>query len=212
MQSRRAFLSAVGTGAAALTVGSHAIAAPRRPNILFIMSDDHAAHAIGAYGGRLAKLNPTPVIDTLARDGMLMENAFCTNSICTPSRACIMTGQYSNVNGVLDLGGRLEPERQYLAIEMRKAGYTTAMIGKWHLKLEPNFDYYKVLPGQGSYYDPTFREKGKGEWPKNVVKTEGHSSDRITDSTLAWLKGQAFAAKAVVRSHHYYYYYCCYCY
>jgi len=161
-----------------------------RPNILFIMSDDHTSQAIGAYGGRLEKLNPTPVIDTLAREGILLENAFCTNSICTPSRACIMTGQHSHINGVLDLNGRLEGERQYLAHEMRKAGYQTAMIGKWHLKEEPAFDYYKVLPGQGSYFDPTFREKGKGTWPGNVVKMPGHSSDRITDSTLAWLQGR----------------------
>jgi len=183
----------MGLGAAALTLPSVSHAAGKsaeRPNIIFIMSDDHAAHAIGAYGGRLAKLNPTPVIDTLARDGVLLENAFCTNSICTPSRACIMTGQYSIVNGVLDLGGKLAPENQYLAIEMRKAGYLTAMIGKWHLKLEPNFDYYKVLPGQGSYFDPSFREKGKGQWPKNMVKMTGHSSDCITDSVLAWLKGR----------------------
>ena len=183
----------MGLGAAALAVpsaGKAAKASAERPNIIFIMSDDHAAHAIGAYGGRLAKLNPTPVIDTLARDGVLLENAFCTNSICTPSRACIMTGQYSIVNGVLDLGGSLAPENQYLAIEMRKAGYQTAMIGKWHLKLEPNFDYYKVLPGQGSYYDPSFREKGKGAWPNNMVKMTGHSSDCITDSVLGWLKGR----------------------
>ena len=187
MPTRRQFLRTAGLGAAALAAPGVARAAAR-PNILFIMSDDHAAHAIGAYGGRLAKLDPTPVIDLLARDGMLLENAFVTNSICTPSRACIMTGQHSHVNGVLDLGGRLEPEKQHLAIEMRKAGYLTAMIGKWHLKLEPNFDYYKVLPGQGSYNDPTFREKGKGTWPKNVVKMQGHSSDCITDTTLAWLK------------------------
>ncbi|NQT50768.1 sulfatase, partial [bacterium] len=186
-------MKAAGLGAAslALPVARRAVAAPaRRPNILFIMSDDHAAHAIGAYGGRLAKLNPTPVIDTLARDGMLMENAFCTNSICTPSRASILTGQYSHVNGVLDLGGNLPPERQTLAIALRAAGYQTAMIGKWHLKLEPNFDHYKVLPGQGKYVDPEFRQKGKGDWPKNVVKMTGHSSDCITDSSLAWLKSR----------------------
>ncbi|MEM9481050.1 MAG: sulfatase-like hydrolase/transferase, partial [Verrucomicrobiota bacterium] len=80
-----------------------------RPNVLFIMSDDHAAHAIGAYGGRLAALDPTPTLDRLAEEGMLFENAFCTNSICTPSRACILTGQYPHTNGVFDLGGRIEP-------------------------------------------------------------------------------------------------------
>jgi arylsulfatase A-like enzyme len=173
-----------------------------RPNILFIMSDDHAAHAIGAYGGRLAPLNPTPVIDTLAEEGMLFENCFVTNSICTPSRACIMTGQYNHINGVYTLGGRLTPEQQTLAIQMREAGYQTAMIGKWHLKEEPNFDYYKVLPGQGSYHDPTFREKPGGAWPKNEVQMQGHSSDCITDSTLAWLK-QRDPKRPFFLMHHY---------
>ena len=177
-------------GAAALMLPATGLAAKaaRKPNVLFIMSDDHCAQAIGAYGGRLAKLNPTPVIDTLAKEGVLLENCFCTNSICTPSRACIITGQYNNVNGVLTLGGRIEPAKQHLAIEMRKAGYQTAMIGKWHLKTEPNFDYYKVLPGQGKYHNPEFREKSRGAWPRNMVRMEGHSSDCITDSTLAWLK------------------------
>jgi len=204
-QTRRQFLRTVGVGAAALAavrIGIAAAAKSNRPNVLYIMSDDHCAQAIGAYGSRLAKLNPTPVIDTLAREGMLLENAFCTNSICTPSRASILTGQYSNVNGVLDLNGKLPPERHYLAIEMRKAGYQTAMIGKWHLKEEPNFDYYKVLPGQGSYHDPSFREKGKGDWPKNVVRMQGHSSDCITDSSLAWLKRRD-AGKPFFLMHHF---------
>ncbi|MFC2111704.1 sulfatase [Bacteroidota bacterium] len=161
-----------------------------QPNIIFIMSDDHAAQAIGAYGNRLAEINPTPNIDKLAAGGFLFENAFCTNSICTPSRATIITGQYPQTNGVLDLDHSLPVERQYLPIEMKKLGYTTAMIGKWHLKNEPaNFDYYKVLPGQGLYFDPVFMEKGQGEWPKNRVKSEGHSSDVITDITIDYLKG-----------------------
>ena len=198
MPSRRDFLKTLGAGAIAATAAGCGLAADRstasraaadRPNILFIMSDDHTAHAIGAYGGRLAALNPTPVIDTLARDGMLMENCFVTNSICVPSRACIITGQYSHTHGAIDLNGSLDPSQHYLAIEMRKAGYQTAMIGKWHLKNEPNFDYYKVLPGQGKYHDPDFHEKGKGAWPKNTVTMQGHSSDCITDTTLAWLKG-----------------------
>ena len=185
--TRRQFMKVVGASAAAAALPSALAAkgAQGKPNIIFIMSDDHCAQAIGAYNSRLAKLNPTPTIDTLAKEGILLENCFCTNSICTPSRACIMTGQHSAVNGVYDLGGRLEPERQYLAIEMKKAGYQTAAIGKWHLKTDPNFDYYKVLPGQGSYMNPTFKEKGKG-----TVKMQGHSSDCITDSVLEYLKGR----------------------
>ncbi|UCG46128.1 MAG: sulfatase-like hydrolase/transferase, partial [Phycisphaerales bacterium] len=144
---RRQFLQKLLGGAALAYTGRLALGRNSdRPNILFIMSDDHCAQAIGAYGGRLAKLNPTPTIDRLAKEGMLFENAFCTNSICVPSRACIMTGQYAHTNGAYDLGGRLEPKRHYLAIEMKKAGYHTAMIGKWHLKQEPAaFDYYCVL-------------------------------------------------------------------
>ncbi|MGC6455241.1 MAG: sulfatase [Coraliomargaritaceae bacterium] len=160
-----------------------------RPNILFIMSDDHAAPAVGVYGSHLAKLNPTPCIDRLAAEGVLFENAFCHNSICTPSRASILTGQYSQTNGVLDLDDALEVSQQYLPIEMKRLGYSTAMIGKWHLKNEPGqFDYYKVLPSQGLYFDPDFREKGQGTWPNNIVQSKGHSSDIITDSTIDYLR------------------------
>jgi uncharacterized sulfatase len=99
-----------------------------------------------------------------------------------------LTGQYSQTNGVLVLDIPLAPEHQYLPIEMKKLGYQTAMIGKWHLHGEPNFDYYNVLPGQGKYFDPTFREKGKGSWPSNQVEHKGHSTDVITDLTLDWLR------------------------
>lgn len=109
-----------------------------RPNILFIMSDDHTSQAVGAYGSRLAKLNPTPTLDKLAREGMRFDRVFCNNSICTPSRASILTGQYPQRNGVLDLEGKLPPERQYLSAGMKKAGYLTAMIGKWHLESPPS--------------------------------------------------------------------------
>ncbi len=162
-----------------------------RPNILFIMSDDHTAQAVGAYATVLKDLNPTPTIDSLAEEGIVFDNAFCVNAICTPSRACIITGQYPHVNGVFDLGGNIKPEKQTLPILMGQAGYQTAMIGKWHLKQEPNFDYYKVLPGQGKYYDTEFRVQGEKSWPKNVVTHKGqHSSDAITDSTLDWFKNK----------------------
>ena len=165
--------------------GSFAAIAAEQPNILFIMSDDHTTQGIGAYGGRLAKFNPTPTIDTLAEEGALLSNTFCTNGICTPSRASIMTGQYSAVNGAPILADSLPKEKQYLAQEMKKAGYTTAVIGKWHLHDRPDaFDYYKVLKGQGKYFDPSFFETGK----KGMVKMQGHSSDCITDSVLDYLE------------------------
>lgn len=176
-----------------------------RPNILYIMSDDHAAHAISAYGSRLAEIAPTPNIDRLAKEGALFTNAFCTNSICSPSRACVLTGQYDHVNGAFDLAGEVRPGKQMLAIEMKKAGYQTAMVGKWHLKAEPaDFDYYCVLPGQGSYHNPEFRIRGDKPWGKNTIKFDGkHSTDAITDITLDWLKTGWNQSKPFFLMHHY---------
>ena len=159
--------------------------AQKKPNILYIMSDDHTSQAFGVYGSRLAALNPTPTIDRLAHEGILFENCFCTNSICTPSRACIMTGQYSQTNGVQDLNGRLHPENQYLAHEMKKLGYETAMIGKWHLKKVPGaFDYFNVLYGQGSYFDPVLYEKGTTETVE-IVNVDW--KDRTSTATFTFL-------------------------
>ncbi len=180
-------------------------AATKRPNILFIMSDDHTTQAIGAYGSRLAGLNPTPNIDALATGGMRFDRVFCNNSICTPSRASIITGQYPQTNGVLDLAGNIPPSQQFLPIEMKKAGYQTAMIGKWHLKQEPAaFDYYCVLPGQGRYFDPTFRVRGENSWPKNTIQKKGsHSSDAITDLSLEWLEKSWHRDKPFFLMHHF---------
>ncbi len=178
--------------------------AAQRPNILFIMSDDHTAQAVGTYATVLKDLNPTPTIDTLAAEGITFDNAFCTNAICTPSRACIITGQYPHVNGVFDLRGNIPPEKQALPILFREAGYQTAMIGKWHLKKEPNFDYYKVLPGQGKYFDTMFRIQGPRKWPQNTVTHEGqHSSDAITDSALDWFKNKRDPDKPFFVCHQY---------
>ena len=176
----------------------------KKTNILYIMSDDHAAHGISAYGGRLAKIAPTPNLDRLAKEGALFQNAFCTNSICSPSRACVLTGQYNHTNGAVDLSGKVLPGKQMLAIEMGKAGYETAMIGKWHLKVEPkDFDYYCVLPGQGKYHGPSFRIRGEKQWGKNLIEfPEKHSTDAITDLTLNWLKKRK-EDKPFFLMHHY---------
>jgi arylsulfatase A-like enzyme len=172
--NRRAFFGMLGAGATALAAGRP------RPNILYIMADDHAAHAISAYGSRI---NQTPNIDRLAKGGVRMTNCFCTNSICTPSRAAILTGQYSHRNGVYTLNDRLDPDRNHVAKELQNAGYQTAMIGKWHLESDPTgFDYWNILPGQGVYYDPTFINGGKR------TKYAGYCTDLIGDFTLDWLK------------------------
>lgn len=195
---------------AAVSTGLLSMVEAEQPNILFVMSDDHTSQAIGAYGGRLKALNPTPTIDSIAKEGMVMENAFCQNSICTPSRAAIMTGQGAALNGVITLREKLPAEKQYLSLEMKKAGYQTAVIGKWHLKERPStFDYFKVLPGQGLFFDPVFFESGvtnkveikrrkfdgNGQafmstqsYGPDAVRMTGHSSDCITDSALEWFR------------------------
>lgn len=167
-------------------------AATQKPNIIYIMSDDHATQAIGAYGGRLAPLNPTPTLDAFANEGMLFERCYVTNSICTPSRACVLTGQYNHTNNVYDLSGRLAPEHQYLPLELKRVGYQTAMIGKWHLEAEPAaFDYYCVLPGQGKYHNPDFIVRGQEAWPKNVIHMAGkHVTDATVELVLDWMKQQ----------------------
>lgn len=181
-------------------------------NVLYIMTDDHAATAVGAYGSRLAPLNPTPTLDALAADGILFNNCFSTNSICTPSRASILSGQYSQTNGVLDLDIAMPADKQHLPVEMKKLGYQTAIIGKWHLNVQPNFDYWKVLVAkgeQGTYFDPVFIEKGmkygkhthKGSIP--TLKSKGHSSDVITDNTIEWLENGRDKSKPFFLMHHY---------
>lgn len=189
------------------------MATEKKYNILYIMSDDHASHAIGAYGGRLSGLNLTPNLDALAADGVRFQNCFVTNAICTPSRACILTGQHSQTNGVLDLDGSLPTAKQYLPQEMRRLGYETAVIGKWHLHEEPNFDYYKVMAGaqeQGTYHDPVYFEKGVteyGELHKNpdlkTVRHEGHSTDINADLSLDWLENGRDKEKPFFLMHHF---------
>ena len=152
------------------------------PNIVFIFSDDHAPHAIGAYNGFLKEVNPTPHIDQLARQGMLFQNSFCTNAICGPSRAVIQTGKHSHINGFMDNGNRFNGDQQTFPKILQKSGYQTAMIGKWHLGTDPQgFDYWEILKGQGDYYNPLLlSENGKRT-------VEGHCTDIVTDLAVEWL-------------------------
>jgi len=162
---------------------SHEALAADRPNILFIFTDDHAPHAIGAYGGLLAEVNPTPNIDQLARQGMLFRHSFCTNSICGPSRAVIQTGKHSHLNGFMHNGNNFDGSQQTFPKLLRKAGYQTAIVGKWHLKSQPQgFDYWEVLPGQGDYYNPDFLT------PEGTKRVTGYCTDLVTDKAIDWLK------------------------
>ncbi len=163
-------------------------AAQTRPNIVFIMTDDHAAHALSSYGSRLIK---TPHLDRIGKEGMRFANAFVTNSICTPSRAVILTGKYSHLNGV-PVFNHLDNSQPLLSKYMQTAGYHTGIIGKWHLggnnAQRPNegmptgFDYWNILPGQGLYFDPVMIELGERK------KLKGYTTDLITDYAMQFIE------------------------
>jgi len=169
-------------------------ASAERPNILFVMSDDHAAHAVSAYGGRLAKMAPTPHLDRLAAEGARFTHAFVTNSICTPSRAVLWTGKYSHHNGVYKFTG-LDQSQPTLPKFFQAHGYQTGFVGKYHLHTNPvGFDHWSILPGQGKYFDTEFVEMGD-EDPSGIVrkgkKTANpgwHSTDIITEKALEWFR------------------------
>ncbi len=158
-----------------------------RPNILFIMSDDHGYQAMSCYGSRV---NKTPNLDRIAKDGMRFDRCFVTNSICGPSRAVILTGKYSHINGFVRNGNTFNGEQQNVAKLLQAAGYQTAVLGKWHLRSAPTgFDYHHILIGQGPYYNPTMRTADG-----NVSHT-GYTTEIITDLALDWLKTKRDAEK-----------------
>jgi arylsulfatase A-like enzyme len=203
-QTRREFLKTLGfvAGSAAglSTLQSCASAArtstapARRPNIIFIMADDHASHAMSCYGSRI---NKTPNLDRIANEGMRFDNCFCTNSICAPCRAVILTGKHSHLNGVIDNAKKFDGSQQTFPKLLQKAGYQTAMIGKWHLKTDPTgFDYWNILPGQGLYYNPAMIEMGVQK------KYTGYVTDIITDHALKWLKERDSEKPFCLMFHH----------
>jgi hypothetical protein len=171
--------------AAAAAVGKVAAATapepPTRPNILFIFSDDHAYQAISAYGSRL---NRTPNLDRIAREGIRFDRCLVTNSICGPSRATILTGKYSHRNGFYNnTNSRFDGSQVTFPKLLRQAGYQTALVGKWHLVSDPTgFDYWDILPGQGRYYNPPMIRNGER------LTRKGYVTDIVTDLALDWLK------------------------
>lgn len=166
-----------------------------KPNIIFIMTDDHARQAIGAYG---SYRNETPNIDRLANEGMLFENAYVTNSICAPSRAVILTGKHSHINGKIDnSGARFDSTQVTFPKLLQEAGYQTAMIGKWHLRSQPTgFDYWRILPGQGNYYNPDFVT------PDGTERIEGYVTDIITDLAIDWMSSRDKDKPFLLMYHH----------
>ena len=158
-----------------------------QPNILFIMADDHTSQAWGVYESFLDSIVKTPNIRRLTKEGMLLNNVFCTNSICTPSRASILTSQYSHINEVYTLSEALNPAKDQVAKVLQSNGYQTAIIGKWHLKSKPaGFDYYNVLPGQGRYHDPVLRDSIS--WEEGGKVYNGFSADVIAGESINWLE------------------------
>lgn len=158
--------------------------AAERPNILFIFSDDHALDAISAYGGPLRDVAPTPNLDRIAKEGAIFTRSYCCNSICGPSRAAILTGKHSHVNGFVDNSAAFDPNQTTFPKLLQKEGYQTAIVGKWHLRTTPQgFDYWEVLPGQGSYYNPDFLQQDGGR-----KKYTGYVTDIVTERALGWLQ------------------------
>jgi len=170
-----------------LPAGARDRAAPRqpRPNILFIMSDDHALQAISAYGHPVSRLAPTPNIDRIARNGARFDNSFVTNSLCGPSRAAMLTGKFGHINGFSQNGQTFDTAQWTWPRALKEHGYQTAVVGKWHIGRTPgaiNFDYWKVLDDQGKYYNPDFIT------PAGMQRVEGYATDLTTRYALDWLK------------------------
>lgn len=170
-----------------MSIGVQAFAFEERPNILFVMADDHTLQSWGVYDSIIQPYVQAPHIQRLSREGILLNRAYSTNALCSPSRASILTGQYSHLNGVYSNEDGLDPEKESVATLLREAGYETALIGKWHLHNKPaGFDHYNILIGQGEYQNPVLRNAAN--WDAGGKTFEGFSSDVIATETLNWLK------------------------
>jgi len=171
---------------AALCFTVNAEATDDRPNIVFVFSDDHATQALSAYGGPLAEIAPTPNLDAIANEGMRFDRCMVTNSICGPSRATILTGKYSHKNGFfMNEATKFDGSQQTFPKLLQKAGYQTAVIGKWHLASDPTgFDHWEVLPGQGSYYNPDFKTA------EGTHRETGYVSEILTGKAKRWISEQ----------------------
>jgi len=166
----------------------------RRPNILYIMTDDHAAHMLSIYGSRIAS---TPNLDRIGNEGIRFTDAFCTNSLCAPSRATLLTGKYSHKHGQRTNADKFDASQRTFPQLFQRAGYQTAVIGKWHLASQPTgFDYWNVLPGHGDYHDPVLIEMGKKK------EHTGYVTDIITDLALDWLQSRDQARPFLLLWHH----------
>jgi arylsulfatase A-like enzyme len=194
--------------AAASAVASLVVAAPaaepaQRPNIIFIMADDHSKESIGAYGGRYKEIAPTPGVDRLAAEGMIFHAMTATNSICVPSRAALVTGKYGHKNGVLTNESKFDSGQQTFPKLLQQAGYRTAIFGKWHLSGElTGFDHYAVIPGQGGFVNPELLETGTGRDGKNPEVNQGYLTDIITDKAIDWIKAQPKDKPFLAMVHH----------
>lgn len=161
----------------------------KRPNIVYIMADDHAEQAISAYGHPIGKLAPTPNIDRIADEGVLFKNNFCTNSLCGPSRAVVLTGKFSHINGFRMNGESFDGSQPTFPKMLQKEGYKTGLVGKWHLNgLPQGFDYWNILEDQGHYYNPTFIKQGEQGKTADTLDIPGYATDIITNQALDFMK------------------------
>ena len=166
-----------------------AVESSKRPNIIFIMADDHATQAISVYGHPISQLAPTPNIDRIANEGAIFKNNFCTNSICGPSRAVILTGKHSHINGFKMNGDRFDGSQQTFPKLLKNAGYKTAVIGKWHLHGVPEgFDYWNILQDQGNYYNPNFVAKNPATKKVDTTMIQGYATDIVTEDAIRYLE------------------------